>query len=321
MVYVYEMTAPTSPGATGPVTIRGVICAMGLEDWGGSVLPHERVMDGPVRDRLALLRATHTHLSPVYGTVPGPDPRLGELVRSAAEGAPEFETVDEQGVHHRMWAVPGDIAELSHLADDTLLIADGHHRYTTALSYRDERRRRDGAGPWDSMLTLVVDASAERLVVAPFHRVQLAGPAPAASGEPMHGLAATLASLADDEVSVGIARLDAGGEVVYERRRLRGEPPTVRALHAEILDGLGPSVSLRYESDATEAEAALRREEAVAVYLLPSTTPERIRAVVDRGERLPEKSTYFWPKPRTGIVMMPLNPPLDRPADRAVRAS
>jgi uncharacterized protein (DUF1015 family) len=321
MVYVYEMTAPTSPGATGPVTIRGVICAMELEDWGGSVLPHERVMDGPVRDRLALLRATHTHLSPVYGTVTGPDPQLGELVRSAADDAPGFETVDEQGVRHRMWAVPGEAAELSHLADDPLLIADGHHRYTTALSYRDERRRSDGAGPWDSMLTLVVDATAERLEVAPFHRVQLTGSVPAPSGEPKPGLDETIASLDDDDVTIGIGRLDAHGEVLYERRRLPGEPPTVRALHAEVLDGLGASASVRYEPDAAEAEAALRRAEAVAVYLLPPTTPERIRTVVDRGERLPEKSTYFWPKPRTGIVMMPLDPPLDGPADRAAQAS
>jgi hypothetical protein len=242
-------------------------------------------------------------------------------VRSAAEGAPEFETVDEQGVHHRMWAVPGEAAELSHLADDPLLIADGHHRYTTALSYRDERRRSDGAGPWDSMLTLVVDATAERLEVAPFHRVQLTGSVPAPSGEPKPGLDETIASLDDDDVTIGIGRLDAHGEVLYERRRLPGEPPTVRALHAEVLDGLGASASVRYEPDAAEAEAALRRAEAVAVYLLPPTTPERIRTVVDRGERLPEKSTYFWPKPRTGIVMMPLDPPLDRPADRAAQAS
>ena len=304
--YAYEMTTPA--GGAAPHTVRGLICAMDLEDWGGTVLPHERVMDGPVQDRLALLRAARTHLSPVYGTIHGSDGRLETLVREGDPGdASPFEALDEQSVRHRMWPVPADAADLSGLDDQRLLIADGHHRYTTALRYRDERRRTDGPGPWDAVLTLVVDSAAERLPVLPFHRVQLAGEAPSLIGDSVPGLTEALAAV-DDDGTVAIVTIDAEGELDLRVRRLQAEPPTVRALHAEILDGRCPPGSLRYLPDAEEAVATLRRGDAVAVYLLPPTTPERISAVIERGERLPQKSTYFWPKPRTGMVMMPLDP-------------
>ncbi|HET9310711.1 MAG TPA: DUF1015 domain-containing protein [Actinomycetota bacterium] len=310
--YAYEMTP--SRGGTSPV--RGLICAMDLEEWGGTILPHEQVMDGPIRDRLALLRATRTHLSPVFGTIDGPDDRLDAWIGAAAAGRTAFEALDEQGVLHRMWPVHPDAVDLTHLADRFLLIADGHHRYATALAYRNERRRAEGPGPWDSVLTLVVDATAEHLPVLPFHRVQLAGPVPA-NGSPKPSLEETLGALDDERPTVGIATAGPGGEITYQVRSLDGEAPAVRALHEELLDEIAPAGSLRYTHDVAAAVAALRDGDAVAAYLLPPTTTRRIRAVVERGERLPPKSTYFWPKPRTGMVMMPLDrgpaPPKVRP--------
>ena len=305
------MTTPSAHGE--PHTVRGVICAMDLEDWGGTILPHERVMDGPVQDRLALLRATRTHLSPVYGTIDGSGGLIDVIARGETSGETPFEAIDEQGVRHRMWTVPADVVDLSPLTDQTLLIADGHHRYTTALHYRDERRRADGSGPWDAVLTLVVDTTTEHLPVLPFHRVQMAGEAPPAVGDAVSGLAETLEALDDDARTVGVATIDPHGDVAYRIRRLKGEPPTVRALLDELLDESLIPGSMRYVPDAGEAVEALRHGGAVAVYLLPPTTPDRIRAVVEQGERLPQKSTYFWPKPRTGMVMMPLDP-ADRPS-------
>ena len=85
-------------------------------------------------------------------------------------------------------------------------------------------------------------------------------------------------------------------------------PPAVQALHAAILDTRVPEGALRFVPDAEVAVAAVRDGEAVAAYLLPPTTPACIRAVVERGARLPQKSTFFWPKPRTGMVLMPLDP-------------
>jgi uncharacterized protein (DUF1015 family) len=311
--YAYEMTT-SDPGVA---SVHGLICAMELEDWGGTVLPHERVMEEPVRDRLALLRATRTHLSPVFGTIDGPDDRFDRSVSAATAGDPPYEASDEQGVRHRMWPIPRDAVDLSHLAARSLLIADGHHRYTTSLEYRNERRRIDGPGAWDSVLTLVVDATADQLPVLPFHRLQLSGRAPAPVGDVMPGLEETLDALDDEACVVGIAVVGPGGDVSYRVRSLDGETPAVRALHHGLLDELAPAGSLRYLHDAARAVAELRNEAGVAVYLLPATTPRRIRAVVERGERLPQKSTYFWPKPRTGMVMMPLDrdpaPPTARP--------
>ena len=297
--HAYEMRpSPTE-------RVRGVLCAMDLQDWGGEVLPHEETMAGPVEDRLRLLRATHTHLSAVYGTVGGPCPSLGDLLDDVTSSPPDAELVDEQGVSHRRWTIPSNVPIGEWLADEPFLIADGHHRYTTALAYRDEMRATSGPGLWDRLLTFVVDAGSERLSVRPFHRVQLTGATPE-PGRVVADLEALLGSLSDDDLRVGIVRRS-GADVELSMKELTGEPPTVRALHESLLDAIAPPGSLRFTPEAVEAVAAVTSGEAVAAYLLPPTTPDRIRKVVERGERLPQKSTYFWPKPRTGVVLMPLD--------------
>jgi uncharacterized protein (DUF1015 family) len=285
--------------------VRGILCAMELEDWGGGVLPHERTMEGPVEDRLRLLRATNTQLSAVYGTVAGPCPSLADLLDEVTAAPPDAETLDAEGVIHRRWTIATDAPIGSWLAEEPVLIADGHHRYTTALAFRDEMRVTAGAGPWDRLLTFIVDAGSERLSVRPFHRVQLSGMAPEA-GVPVSDLDTALAALSDDGLRVGIARPTDGG-VELRVATLTGEPPAVRALHDGLLDAIASTDELRFTPDASEAVEAVRSGNAVAAYLLPPTTPDRIRKVVERGERLPQKSTYFWPKPRTGMVLMPLD--------------
>ena len=297
--HAYEMRA----GATERV--RGVLCAMELHDWGGDVLPHEQTMPGPVEDRLRLLRATHTHLSAVYGTVAGPVPSLEELLNDVTARQPDAVLADEQGVTHRRWTIPGDAPIRGWLAEEPFLIADGHHRYTTALAYRDEMHEAFGPGPWDRLLTFVVDAGSEHLSVRPYHRIQLSGAAPE-PGAHVGDLDAVLGALSDDELRVGIVRRHAG-HAELTVRDLAGDPPAVRALHEKVLAPLAPAATLRFTPEAVEAVAAVERGDAVAAYLLPPTTPDRIRKVVERGERLPQKSTYFWPKPRTGVILMPLD--------------
>jgi uncharacterized protein (DUF1015 family) len=284
--------------------VRGVLCALELEPWGGNVLPHEETMEGPIDDRLRLLRATRTHLSPIYGTVAGPSEPLAGLLSTVTLGPPLAAVRDEEAVEHRIWAIPGDAELPEWLARLPLLVADGHHRYATALAYRDERERVDGPGPWDRVLALVVDAATETVPVLPYHRVQIAGPAPS-GGVSSTDLADVLARVDDAALRYGtIAR--ERGRIVYRLHELDGDPPTVRALHDRVLDLAAPGDALRFTHDAADAERAVLRGDAVAAYLLPPTTPDRVRAVVERGERLPRKSTFFWPKPRTGIVMMPV---------------
>lgn len=287
-----------------PQRIRGLLCALELEDWGGGVLPHERTMPGPIEDRLRLLRATRTNLSAVYGTVSGPVPALDSLLEEVTTGPPSHATVDEQGVEHRMWPVGPDPAIPGWVEAQPLLIADGHHRYTTALHYRDERRAVDGAGPWDSVLAFVVDAGTEATPVLPFHRLVATEPAPVA-GLRVRDLQEVLAEIRDEDVVYGIVAMADGG-LVHLVDELRGPPPTVAALHEQILGMDAADGRIRFTPDAVVAETAVRSGEVLAAYILPPTTPDRIRAVVERGERLPEKSTFFWPKPRTGMVLRPL---------------
>jgi uncharacterized protein (DUF1015 family) len=301
--FAYEMRFSTDGR---PDRVRGVLGAIDLEDWGGGVVPHERTMPGPVEDRLRLLRATRTHLSPVYGTVDGPCPRLTTLLDVVTAVDPRSLLEDEQGVQHRMWPIPGDEPVAEWLAAEPLLIADGHHRYTTALHYRSERRAADGPGRWDRLLTFVVDAGSERISVLPFHRVQLRGDVPHL-GTAASSLGEVLDAISDDDLVIGVA-IARGSHVEYRTARLHGHPPAVRALHKEVLDGRSPTLELRFVPDAYQADASVRDGSAVAAWFLPATKPDRIRKVVQRGERLPQKSTYFWPKPRTGMVMMPLEP-------------
>ncbi len=301
--FVYELafTLDARPGR-----VRGVLCAMDLEPWGGSVLPHEETMPGPVQDRLRLLRATRTHLSAIYGTVAGPCGSLASELDRAAANVPDADIVDEEGVRHRLWALPDDGSIASFFADEPLLIADGHHRYTTALAYRDERHAVDGPGPWDRILTFVVDAGTEEVPVLPYHRIQVKGE-PLPGGDDVADLAAVLETVDDEALRIGTAVRAADGTVRYATHAIAGAPPAVLALHDDYLDGAAPGDALWFTHDALDADDAVRAGAASAAYFLPSTVPGRIRAVIEAGQRLPRKSTFFWPKPRTGLVLMPLD--------------
>lgn len=303
--WAYEMTRP-------PITVRGVICAMALEPWGTGVVPHERTMPGPIHDRLALLRALRTHLSPIYGIVDGPVEPLRSLLDEVAVSEPAAAVDDPDGVRHALWPIDPDVPIAGWLADHALLIADGHHRYETALRYREERRRLDGPGSWDRVLTLVVDAAAQEVPVLPFHRV-VTTRAAGFEGEPVSDALEAQATLRDEEVSaVLVTRRNDGIEARVVR--LAGSPPTVRALHETAL-GTIPADDIAYTSDAADAVWRVERGHAGFAVLLPPTSPAAIRSVVAAGDRLPPKSTLFWPKPRTGIVMMGLDEGEPNPRD------
>ncbi|MEA2555884.1 MAG: hypothetical protein QOI60_1215 [Actinomycetota bacterium] len=300
--YAYEMAFTIDDA---PRRIRGLFLALSLEPWGAGVIPHERTMPGPIEDRLNLLRATRTHLSAVYGTIAGPSVPLGKLLDEVTASTPTHDTTDERSVRHRMWTVPVHPEIATWFADAPVLIADGHHRYTTALRYRDEMHAQHGPGPWDRVLALLVDAEAEHLPVLPFHRLQLTGTVPTGGAE-VASLADALEAVSDDPPVVAAVTRGPDGPR-YAVVHLTGGPPAVRALHDERLRAATAAGDLAFTPSSDDALAAVSSGRAVAAWLLPATTPERIRDVVERGERLPQKSTYFWPKPRTGMVMMPVD--------------
>jgi uncharacterized protein (DUF1015 family) len=284
-----------------PRRIRGVICEVELEPWGGAIVPHEDTMPGPVEDRLRLARALRTNVSAVYALFPGPRPDLRRYLEDASTSTPLLRVIDEEGVDHRMWVVEDQVPDLPR--HDSLLIADGHHRYTMALRYREEMRAEHGAGPWDRQMMFLVDAALERPPVLPIHRVLLEAPPPG-RGERVRDLEELSAALDDEHLTYGVVRRE-DGMAVHEIGRVEGKPPTVCALTDRVA-ALRDVAKLRFTHDAVEAEASVRSGEAAVAYLLPPTSAERIRGVIDASERMPQKSTYFWPKPRTGMVLRPL---------------
>ena len=301
--YAYEVAWTPSEGAR--THLRGVFVALELEPWGGSVIPHEHTMPGPVEDRLRLLRATATHLSPIYGTVSGPCAPLAELLERTCREAPAEELLDEEGVTHRLWEIPRAEPIDTWLRDEDLLIADGHHRYTTALAYRDERHAADGPGPWDAILALVVDAGTESVPVLPYHRVQVAGDALAPS-RPATDLDDVLARVSDEGLVVGvITRATDGGRAMGSSTSTAPRPWSGRSTQSGSTPP-PPGDALRFTHDAADAERAVLTGEAIAAYVLPTTTPARVLAAIEHGDRLPRKSTFFWPKPRTGMLFMPV---------------
>jgi len=286
-----------------PRRVRGILAEVQLEAWGGSIHPHEKTMPAPVEDRLALLRAVRANLSPIYALYRGPRRELSSWLDDATTSTPYAEVTDEAGVEHRMWVAEDGEEVGSWLADEDLLIADGHHRYTVALLFRDEMHEAHGPGPWDRMMMYLVDAGVEEPPVLPIHRIADDGPVPTA-GRRVRDLAEVLSSLHDDDLTYGTAAIE-DGRLIHRVAEAVGDPPTVCALHESVLEDR--EGDLRFVPDAVGAEEEVRAGEAVAAFFLPPTKVEQIRAVIDKERRLPQKSTYFWPKPRTGFVIRPLS--------------
>ena len=305
-VYPYEMRF-LHDGE--PRRLRGVIVAVDLEPWGGSILPHERTLLGPVEDRLELLRNIHANLSPIYAVFEGPAPALGHLLDAVMITPPARHVMDEGGTAHSLWVAP-DLAEevTTLLATESVMIADGHHRYAVALAFREQMRAQLGGGPWDQVMMLIVDASTESPLVLPFHRVVNGVVVPPKTSRRVRDLQEILAGIRDEDPVVGMASHE-NGELTHRLIPLDGPPPAVSGLHAQILSGLAEG-AVRYVPDAVEAEERVRGG-AAGAFFLPSMTVARVRSTILSGDRLPEKSTYFWPKPRTGMVIRPYDPSFD----------
>lgn len=177
-IYVYVQQYRVPPD--GPVKVRKGFLALGqLEDFGrGVVFPHERTLRGPKEDRLRLLRTVRAHLEPIFMLYDDPVFEIHAVLDRHIAEPPEIEVTDEYGVAHRLWPVyaHGAIEAIQHLmAPRPLVIADGHHRYETALTYRDEQRARAGQvdeqQPYERMLMALFNLRDEGLTILPTHRL------------------------------------------------------------------------------------------------------------------------------------------------------
>lgn len=309
--YVYRMGFRDEAGR--PRQTAGVIGALGVEPPGdGDVLPHERTMPKPKSDRLDLLRATRANLSPVWGL------SMAEGLSGLCElpGPPTARATDEDGVHHRLYRVTqaGVLDAVSAaVAAQPVVIADGHHRYQTALAYQAERREAGGGdGPHDLIMALVVELAEEQLSVRAIHRLVSGLP----EGVDLRAVLEAAFELEDagrvDE-SVTVRMVEAGALCLVERGGrgtfLRPRPATVQAapfdLDSSLLDvalAALPEHELTFQHGWDNVVAAVDAGEAQAGVLLRPATVDQIIRTGRARTLMPQKTTFFWPKPRTGLV-------------------
>jgi uncharacterized protein (DUF1015 family) len=244
----------------------GIVASLKVEPYEtGTVLPHERTHAGPKEGRLRLLRATRVQLEPIFLLYDGDAP----LARPERE--PE---IDVAGA--RLWRVD-DPSVVRAFDDKQLLIADGHHRYETALAYHAEERTPASA----QMLVVLVSTADPGLEIFPTHRL---------FAEPKR-----LES--NGAGGAGLTELTAAGSRVV--------PVPEGMLDVQLVDTLGHE-GISYTSDADEAERLVREGAAAVAYLMRPARIEDVFAYARRGEVLPQKTTYFYPKLISGLLFHPL---------------
>lgn len=346
--YVQNFTLPE----LGSLERRGLIAAVRLEPFGaGSIYPHERTFARIKEDRMRLVDACRTNLSPIFGVYAhhADVGAAAEQVRAAH--SPTMDLTDEFGERHRVWRVdaPTTLQALTaSLADAPVFIADGHHRYEVALAYRDRRHQMGDTNPdapHNFVLMYLAAMEDPGLVILPTHRVLRSIPERGMgarseleryfSSERYPNTAAGLA-----ELTAALEAPDAGpavgtrikGDNHLELLRVCDEAvlaekladihPTVRRLGVTVLDALvltqilgidctaaAQAGDLRYTHRAVEAVELVNRGEAAGAFLMRPPSMREVEAVCLSGETMPQKSTYFYPKLLSGLVLHALDDP------------
>jgi uncharacterized protein (DUF1015 family) len=344
--------------ATGEERTRsGFIALVRLEDFGKGVKAHERTLAAPREDRYRLMTATSANLSQVFALYRDPKREVDAAIESArGEPVAQFRTAD--AVWHTLWrltdpeAIRGIAARLLH---EPLVIADGHHRYETALRYRDEMRRRYPDAPanasFEYMTLFLCNTADPGLVILPTHRLlrpipgfdpdvlanrlgeyfrisERLVPAPNPAGA--RSVARTLREHAEMGPTFAVAAAKRPTMLVatvkpnLDLSSIPAMPasPALRkldvvALHAICLQtilGLSPEEiekggPIAYVKDFAEAIARSRTgEEFAAAFLLPATHIDHVYEVAEAGERMPQKSTFFYPKILSGLALRKIDP-------------
>ncbi len=318
-------------------TRRGFFARVRVQDYGPEqVRPHERTHPGPKEDRLALTRATRTNLSPIFCLFADPLESAWSAIEPATAAEPFGEMTDDDGTLHRLWRV-GDpvIAELvgDALADSELLIADGHHRYETARQYAEEV---GGEGEHRYVLAFLCPLSDPGLAVFPIHR--LIARLDADRRAALRKMVERLFEVEEVTVEELEPPARAPGVVFGYLDSFHGRPlrltlkdtatvdevlpnrsPSYRRLDTAVLEALvlrgalGMSeddiAHLRgvgYSNDARDACEAVADGRAEAAFFLRPTPVDLVQEVAREGESMPPKSTYFFPKVPTGLVLRSL---------------
>lgn len=345
-LYAYRQEF-TNPADGARYTRTALFCALKLEPYAsGVVLPHEETRTKAKEDRLRLMRATRANTEPILGLYEDPEGVVARALEAACADMPPDQQVTVEGDHHCVWRVeqPEVIAAIQEfLRPHPVWIADGHHRYETALTYRDERRAAEGNpdGPqaYDYLLIGLVSFTDPGLVVLPTHRLVknvLAGRLEQLYLQLERYF--TIEPVTPDEVA---ARMKAGpGSGIHrfglvQRGRswvltLRDEAlmdaavedhsPVWKRLDVSILQALVlerslgiPAASLAttpdvgYTRDLNEALSAVHSGEWQIALLLNLPTADEVRRVASAGDKMPPKSTFFYPKLWSGLLLRTLD--------------
>jgi len=325
---------------------RGFIGRFKLEAGKNTVRPHEKTMRAPKEDRLQLTRHCRANFSQIFTLYEDERNTLEKTLQQARSAEPMLTFTDDEGVTRRLWRITDKkaiAAAQKHLQDREIFIADGHHRYETALLYQQEMNaahpdNQDHNRPWDYVMSYFSSMSSPGLAILPTHRLLSNFPLPATE-ELRRRLETyfTLEKPADPTpVTELLARLEqrgahssfilaAGNLEQPLLLTLKPEPAAeilgqlpraLAALDVSVLQQLvfghilGISAAdmeqqsyIRYTQDAGEALAAVARGDAQIAILLKSTLIKQVREVAREGEKMPQKSTFFYPKLASGLVI------------------
>ena len=335
------------PG-TGEERVRTGFIGLGrLHDYSEKIVfPHERTLAGPKQDRLNLLRHTRTHFEQIFMLYEDPEQHIDSILETAARKAPDIQVTDEYGVTHTLWILEESevLRQIQKAMNGRkLIIADGHHRYETALAYRDEQRNlgfRDSDAPHEWLPMTFFNMRSPALTVLPTHRVVQQLPAFASEKffeqaseffdietAPVNtaAFAAALADAGRRRLTIGVAT-DRGSRRALLRlkpldlsRVMEGLSANQRVLDVAVLHRLlierclgVTEEAVSHESNISyvrEFETALKAVAAGAqvAFLLNPVRLDQMRDIVYEGNVMPQKSTDFYPKVLSGLVLYSLD--------------
>lgn len=334
------------------VTRKGFFGVRRVEDaTEGGVKPHERTLEGPKADRLKLTKALQCNMSPIFSLYSDPEKVIDSLVDDFVSKSPIFDFTAHDGQRHQLWRVndPEVNQKVSEfLNDQAVFIADGHHRYETALNYRNECRGKNppgtGSEPFNYVLMYLSNRNDEGLVILPIHRalhnlnINLSDVLTKLEG---HFKISKQSSLSNEELLANLQIAGRGSHAMMliskdpeesyliqiekdswlKTKTAQGLDESLRGLDVSVLHNLifeeilgiskeaqANQENVIYWKDTKRAIDETRQGNCEVTFLLNPTHVEDMEAVANAGQKMPQKSTFFYPKILSGLVINPLYP-------------
>lgn len=348
-IYAYELDYSLPSGRR--LTRRGFVCALRLEEFStGTVKPHEKTFPAVKKERLGLMTASQANLSPVFALYADPAGAVDGALSAGREQGPLYSFADTAGMEHRLWRVQDEEAlrEAARLmSSKDLFIADGHHRYETALNYRNMRRqgagRDDPHASYNYIMVYLSNLNGDGLTILPTHRLlrhlgDWGAEAFWERASAFFGMsrfeannegrkrwqAALEAGEARGETVIGVCSRDLDVFILLKARReavsaflKRLEiPPALLGLDVVVLDEillrhllglsegfLADSSNIHFSHDFSQAVDKVLTEQYSLGFFINSTRIEQVQDVASAGLIMPHKSTYFYPKVGSGLVI------------------